>query len=93
VQGLIDAVGEDNVLLETDFPHPTCLYPSPLDTIENKMLTLRPETRRKVLGGMRRSSTAYRATDQRGRVTPRPSLLRTPTSILRPSATPLGAQV
>lgn len=50
VQGLIDAVGEDNVLFETDFPHPTCLYPSPLDTIEEKMLTLRPETRRKVLG-------------------------------------------
>lgn len=50
VQRLIDSVGEDNVLFETDFPHPTCLYPSPLDTIEEKMLTLRPETRRKVLG-------------------------------------------
>ncbi|HPG28609.1 MAG: amidohydrolase [Spirochaetaceae bacterium] len=24
---LIDKVGEDNVLFETDFPHPTCLYP------------------------------------------------------------------
>jgi predicted TIM-barrel fold metal-dependent hydrolase len=50
VQGLIDSVGEDNILFETDFPHPTCLYPSPLDAIEEKMLTLRPETRRKVLG-------------------------------------------
>ena len=50
VQRLIDSVGEDNVLFETDFPHPTCLYPSPLDTVEEKMLTLRPETRRKVLG-------------------------------------------
>ena len=50
VQGLIDSVGEDNVLFETDFPHPTCLYPSPLEAIEEKMLTLRPETRRKVLG-------------------------------------------
>ena len=50
VQRLIDSVGEDNVLFETDFPHPTCLYPSPLDTIEEKMMTLRPETRRKVLG-------------------------------------------
>jgi len=50
VQGLIDSVGEDNVLFETDFPHPTCLYPSPLDTVEEKMLTLRPQTRRKVLG-------------------------------------------
>ena len=25
---LIDVVGEDNVLFETDFPHPTCLYPN-----------------------------------------------------------------
>ncbi|MCP4905866.1 MAG: amidohydrolase [bacterium] len=24
---LIDVVGEDNVLFETDYPHPTCLYP------------------------------------------------------------------
>jgi predicted TIM-barrel fold metal-dependent hydrolase len=24
---LVDSVGEDNVLFETDFPHPTCLYP------------------------------------------------------------------
>jgi predicted TIM-barrel fold metal-dependent hydrolase len=47
---LIDAVGEDNVLFETDYPHPTCLYPSPLEAIEEKMLTLRPEARRKVMG-------------------------------------------
>ena len=31
LQHLIDAVGEDNVMFETDFPHPTCLYPSPLE--------------------------------------------------------------
>ena len=29
---LIEAVGEDNILFETDFPHPTCLYPNPLQT-------------------------------------------------------------
>jgi uncharacterized protein len=50
LQYLIDKVGEDNVLFETDFPHPTCMYPDPLGTVEAKMLTLRPETRRKVLG-------------------------------------------
>ncbi len=50
LQGLMDSVGEDNVLFETDFPHPTCLYPKPLDTIAERMSTLRPETRRKVLG-------------------------------------------
>ncbi|MGX7681645.1 amidohydrolase family protein [Jatrophihabitans sp. DSM 45814] len=50
LQSLIDTVGEDKVLFETDFPHPTCLYPSPLDSMEEKMMTLRPETRRKVMG-------------------------------------------
>ena len=50
LQGLIDSVGEDNLLFETDFPHPTCLYPDPLGTVEAKVSALRPETRRKVLG-------------------------------------------
>ncbi len=50
VQGLIDKVGEDRVLFETDFPHPTCLYPAPLEFMAEKMNTLRPETRRKVMG-------------------------------------------
>jgi predicted TIM-barrel fold metal-dependent hydrolase len=50
LQALIDQVGEDNVLFETDFPHPTCLYPNPLEAVEDRMAALRPETRRKVLG-------------------------------------------
>ena len=50
LQGLIDRVGEDNVMFETDFPHPTCMYPDPLGTVAERMATLRPETRRKVLG-------------------------------------------
>jgi predicted TIM-barrel fold metal-dependent hydrolase len=47
---LIEAVGEDNILFETDFPHPTCLYPSPLATVEAKMATLPETTRRKIYG-------------------------------------------
>jgi predicted TIM-barrel fold metal-dependent hydrolase len=47
---LIEAVGEDTILFETDFPHPTCLYPSPLQTVEAKMGTLTPEARRKIFG-------------------------------------------
>ncbi|MGE0879361.1 MAG: amidohydrolase family protein [Acidimicrobiia bacterium] len=51
VQYLVDRVGEDNILFETDFPHPTCLYPSPLESVAEKMNTLRPESRDKILGG------------------------------------------
>ena len=27
------AVGVDNLMFETDFPHPTCLYPQPFNAI------------------------------------------------------------
>jgi uncharacterized protein len=47
---LIEAVGEDCILFETDFPHPTCLYPDPLGTVQAKMATLAPETQAKILG-------------------------------------------
>jgi predicted TIM-barrel fold metal-dependent hydrolase len=50
LQALVDAVGEDNLLFETDFPHPTCLYPDPLRKVEDKISNLRPESRRKVMG-------------------------------------------
>jgi predicted TIM-barrel fold metal-dependent hydrolase len=47
---LIEAVGEDNILFETDFPHPTCLYPSPIESVEAKMATLSDTARRKIFG-------------------------------------------
>jgi predicted TIM-barrel fold metal-dependent hydrolase len=47
---LIEAVGEDSILFETDFPHPTCLYPDPLQAVEAKMATLSPEARAKIMG-------------------------------------------
>jgi predicted TIM-barrel fold metal-dependent hydrolase len=47
---LIDAVGEDNIMFETDFPHPTCLYPEPLKTAEENLRGLRTEVQRKILG-------------------------------------------
>ena len=50
LQHLIDIVGEDNIMFETDFPHPTSLHPDPLEMVKTKISTLRPETRRKVMG-------------------------------------------
>jgi predicted TIM-barrel fold metal-dependent hydrolase len=47
---VIHAIGEDNVMFETDFPHPTCLYPDPLKTAEENMRGLSESTQRKVLG-------------------------------------------
>jgi predicted TIM-barrel fold metal-dependent hydrolase len=39
----------DNVLFETDFPHPTCLYLDLHDKIERNLAGLAPEVRRKLL--------------------------------------------
>jgi predicted TIM-barrel fold metal-dependent hydrolase len=47
---LVRAVGEDNILFETDFPHPTCLYPDPLKTAAHNMRELSPTAQRKILG-------------------------------------------
>jgi len=51
LQHLVDAVGEDTIMFETDFPHPTCLHPSPVEMVSEKIASLRPETQRKVMGG------------------------------------------
>jgi predicted TIM-barrel fold metal-dependent hydrolase len=40
-------VGVDNVLFETDFPHPTSLYP--IDNLEGRLSDLTQEERAKVL--------------------------------------------
>lgn len=47
---LVETVGPDNILFETDYPHPTCLYPDPLESVEAKMSVLDPETQTKILG-------------------------------------------
>ena len=51
LQHLIDTVGEDNVMFETDFPHPTSLHPDPLTKVAAQIGTLREDTQRKVMGG------------------------------------------
>ncbi len=46
---VIRKVGVDNVLFETDFPHPTCLFPDPFGQIQAGLTALTDEERRKVL--------------------------------------------
>jgi len=45
----IEMIGEDNVMFETDFPHPTCLYPEVKEQVAKSLASLRPDVRRKVL--------------------------------------------
>jgi uncharacterized protein len=52
---LVETIGEDRILFETDFPHPTCLYPDPLQAVEQRMAALPEAARTKILGGNARS--------------------------------------
>jgi len=45
----IRRVGVDNVMFETDFPHPVCLYPRPLEQVSKCLADLTDDERRKVL--------------------------------------------
>ena len=46
---VVASVGEDNIMFETDFPHPTCLFPHPLKTAAQNMVDLAPSVQRKIL--------------------------------------------
>jgi uncharacterized protein len=53
-RNLLDSIrqcGVDNVMFETDFPHPTCFYPEPLRQASPALAALDPVSRRKVLSG------------------------------------------
>jgi predicted TIM-barrel fold metal-dependent hydrolase len=46
---LLDRIGADNVLWETDFPHPTSLYPDPVTRSEERLKDLDPAVIRKIV--------------------------------------------
>ena len=48
---VIDALGVDNVMFETDFPHPTCLYPQSLEQVVDVLEPFTPEDRVKLMSG------------------------------------------
>jgi uncharacterized protein len=50
ISSVVAAIGADNLLFETDFPHPTCLYPDPLAVADANLAALPAEARRKILG-------------------------------------------
>jgi predicted TIM-barrel fold metal-dependent hydrolase len=46
---MVQRLGEDRIMFETDFPHPTCLYPSPLESAEENMQGLSDVAKEKIL--------------------------------------------
>jgi len=50
-QNVVDTlrqVGVNNIMFETDFPHPTCLYPSPLNYVSEAVSAMTGDERRKM---------------------------------------------
>lgn len=48
-QRLIETIGADRILFETDFPHPTCLYGNVWEAIDGGLAGHSDEVRRKIL--------------------------------------------
>ena len=48
-QLLLEEIGINNVLIETDIPHPTCLYPGTLEHFSKVLADVSPDVRRRVL--------------------------------------------
>jgi len=46
---LIEDIGINNVLVETDVPHPTCIYPNPRTRFEKVLGHLNPHTTQRIL--------------------------------------------
>jgi predicted TIM-barrel fold metal-dependent hydrolase len=49
LRGAIEALGPQTVLFETDFPHPTCLYPDALGHVRATLADLDDYTRRRIM--------------------------------------------
>jgi len=47
---ILDTIGFDNVLFETDFPHATCLYPNAVEHGRKVLAPWGEEVTRKVMG-------------------------------------------
>jgi predicted TIM-barrel fold metal-dependent hydrolase len=45
----LEAVGINNVLVETDVPHPTCLFPNPREHFANVLANVSPQARQRIL--------------------------------------------
>ena len=51
LKAIVDMLGPDNLMFETDFPHVTCLYPEPLSYLSDALMSIEPTARAKLVSG------------------------------------------
>jgi predicted TIM-barrel fold metal-dependent hydrolase len=48
---MVDMVGADNLMFETDIPHSTCYFPNPVERVMDSLKSFEPALRDKLLAG------------------------------------------
>ncbi|MGP0030626.1 MAG: amidohydrolase family protein [Acidimicrobiales bacterium] len=51
IANVVERLGADRIMFETDYPHPTCLYPDPLKNAAENLATLSESDQEKILSG------------------------------------------
>jgi len=51
IANVVQRLGADRIMFETDYPHPTCLYPEPLKNAAENLATLSDSDQKKILSG------------------------------------------
>ena len=51
VRQIVDRIGIDCVMWESDYPHPTCLFPDALETAAESLADFNPAEKQQILGG------------------------------------------
>jgi len=51
IANVVQRLGADRIMFETDYPHPTCLYPEPLKNAAENLATLSEGDQKKILSG------------------------------------------
>lgn len=49
LESSVAALGADRIMFETDYPHPTCLYPGPLDFLKKSVSKLSKKAQKQIL--------------------------------------------
>jgi len=45
---IIPLIGEDNIIWGADYPHPDCIWPNSLQTLDKNLAQISPNVRRKI---------------------------------------------
>jgi predicted TIM-barrel fold metal-dependent hydrolase len=48
LEPIIPLIGEDNIIWGADYPHPDCIWPNSIETLDKNLAAISPSVRRKI---------------------------------------------